>query len=104
MEEATMEGGGTEVAGAVATAVTSRVRSITSAMRLRVELRALEITTGFRSLVLLFDACLEWGGCTPLVDLASYLRFRSWLLPASLPVVIEWAEPIETSCGGIGIG
>ena len=27
--------------------------------------------------------------------------FQSWLLPASLPVVIEWAEPIEMSHHGI---
>jgi len=90
--------------GAVVTALASRVLSITSTMRLRVELRALAMITGFRSSVLLFDARFELGGCIPLIDLASCLRFRSWLLPASLPVVIEWAEPIEMSCCGIGWG
>ena len=91
----TMEGG---AMGGVAVAVASRVLSITSAMRLRVELRALEMITGFKSPVLLFDVCLELGGRTPL---ASCLRFQ---LPASLtlpvPVATEYAErpePIEVS-------
>ena len=57
----TMEGG---AMGGVAVVVASRVLSITSAMRLRVELRVLEMITGFKSLVLLFDVCLELGGHT----------------------------------------
>jgi len=99
MEEEGMEVVGADMEGvaAAATADASRVRSITSAMRLRVELRAFERITGFKSFVLLFDARLELGGCIPLADLASCFRFRSWLLPASLPVVIECTEPIETS-------
>ena len=79
-----IEGGAAEeVVGAVArgavcvmvAAVTSRLLSITSAMRFRVELRALEMMTGFRSLVLLLDDRLELGGCTPVIDLALRLRF-----------------------------
>ena len=35
-----------------------------SAMQLRVELRALEMITGFKSSVLLFDICLELGPYT----------------------------------------
>jgi hypothetical protein len=74
-----MEGEATGgVVGAVCVivaAVTSRLLSITSAMRLRVELRALEMITGFRSLVLLLDDRLELGGCIPLIDLVSRLRF-----------------------------
>ena len=82
--EVTIEGEATEgVVGAVTrgavciivAAVTSRLLSITSAMRLRVELRALEMMTGFRSLVLLLDDRLELGGCIPLIDFASRLRF-----------------------------
>ena len=99
-----MEGGAVEMVGTVMGGVASRVLSITSTMRLRVELRALEIMTGFKSSVLLFDARLELGGCIPLIDLASCLRFRSWLLPASLPVVIECVEPVEMSRCGIGWG
>ena len=108
-----MEGGAKEVTGegaAVAPADASRVLSITSTMQLRVELRALEMITGLRSSVLLFDARLELGGCIPLMDFASCLHFRSWLLPASLPVVIECAESIEASpCDdgcvvGLGLG
>lgn len=103
--DTTMEGGATEATeGGAVVAVASRVLSITSAMRLRVELRALEIITGFKSSVLLFDARLELGGRIPLRDPASCLRFRNWELPASLalpvPVVIEcaeWLEPIEMS-------
>jgi len=104
-----MEGGATEVVVVVTgrevvpMAVASRVLSITSTMRLRVELRALEMITGFKSLVLLFEARLELGGCIPLIDLVSCLCFRSWLLPA-LPVVIEHDEPIEMSRCGIGWG
>ena len=89
----TMEGG---EMGGVAVVVASRVLSITSAMLLRVELRVLEIITGFKSLVLLFDVHLELGGHTPL---ALCLHFQ---LPASLtlpvPVATEYAEqpkPIE---------
>ena len=79
-----IEGGAAEeVVGAVArgavcvmvAVVTSRLLSITSAMWFRVELRALEMMTGFRSLVLLLDDRLELGGCTPVIDLASRLRF-----------------------------
>ena len=74
--------------------VTSSVLSIKSAMQLSVKLRALEMMTGFKSSVLLFDACLELGSCISLIDLASWLRFQSWLLLLSLPVV---TEPIEMS-------
>jgi len=70
---------------------------MTSARRLSVELRALEIITGFRSSVLLFDARLELGGCAPPIELASYLRFQTWLLVASLSVVRECAERIDVS-------
>ena len=79
-------GGPGGAAGAIAVAFASRLFSITSARWLRVELRALEIITGFRSLVLLFDDRLELGGRVPLADLPSCLRFRSWLLSASLLV------------------
>lgn len=89
--EDVIEGGATEVMGerAVGPALASRVLSITSTMQLRVELRVLEMITGLRSSVLLFVAHLELGGHIPLVDLVSCLHFQSWLLPASLPVVIE---------------
>jgi len=56
-------------------AVTSRLLSITSAMWLRVELRALEIMMGFRSLVLACDDCLELGGCVLLMGHAECLHF-----------------------------
>ena len=49
----------------IVAAVTSKLLSITSAMWLRVELRALEIMTGFRSFVLLLNDHLELGGCIP---------------------------------------
>lgn len=110
IEELRVEGGGIEVVGANAegaAAVTvdaSRVLSITSAMQLKVDFRAFEMITGFRLLVVLFDAHLELGGCIPLANLASCLRFQSWLLPASLPVVIECTEPIEMSCYWVGWG
>ena len=70
-----MEGRGAAVGKAVGTAVALSVHSITSTMRLRVELRALEMITGFRSLVLLFDTRLELGSCMPLIDFASCLCF-----------------------------
>ena len=103
MGEVTIKGGATEVVGAVVGAVASSELSITSMMWLRVELSTFEIIMGFRLSVLLFDACSELGGFIPLIDLVSCLRFHCWppvlrLLLASLPVVIECAEPIETSC------
>ena len=64
-------------------------------MWLSVELKALEMMTGFESLVLLFDTCLELGSCISLIDLASCLHFWSQLLLVSLPVV---TEPMEMSC------
>ena len=71
-----MGGGAVEIVGAGgAAAVASSVLSITSTMRLRVELRAVVMTTGFRLSVLLVDDCLELWGCIPLANLASYLRF-----------------------------
>ena len=75
MGEVTIKGGATEVVGAVVGAVASSVLSITSMMRLRVELSTFEMITGFRLLVLLFDAHLELGGFILLIDLASCLRF-----------------------------
>lgn len=87
-------------AGAVALTFASRVFSITSARRLRVELRAFEIITGLRSLVLLFDDRLALGGHVPLADLPSCLRFRNWLLlplAISLSVSRELKDPIEMS-------
>lgn len=61
----------------VVAAVESRLFSITSARRLRVELRAFEIMTGFKSLVLLLDVRLELGGCMLLADPASNMLFRN---------------------------
>ena len=61
--------------GAMVVAVASSVFSITSARRLRVELRAFEIMTGFRSLVLLFTDRLELGGRVPPADRPSCFRF-----------------------------
>ena len=102
-EGVAVEGGAKEgiAAGAVmrraesviAAAVALRLLSIMSAMWLRVELRALEIMMGFRSLVLLFDDlddCFEplVEGCLLLIDFASCLCF--W--PTSL---IDSTEPIE---------
>ena len=97
MEEVTTEGGQTKVVeggAAVVTEGASKVLENISTMRLIVELRELAITAGFISLVLFLDARLELGGCISLVNLASCLRFRNWLLLASLLVV---TEPIEMS-------
>jgi hypothetical protein len=75
-EETMMEEGVTGAVVVVA-AVESRLFSITSARRLRVELRAFEIMTGFKSLVLLLDVRLELGGCMLLADPASNMLFRN---------------------------
>ena len=90
MGEVTMERVGAKTVGAV----TLRLLCITLTMWMRVELREWEMTTGFRSLVFLLNACLELGDCMPLIDLVLCLRFR---LLVSLPVVIEWAKSREQS-------
>ena len=97
MGEVTIKGGATEVVGAVIGAVASSVLSITPTMRLRVKLSAFEMIMGFRLSVLLFDARLELG-LILLIDLVSCLHFQCWPPVLRLPVVIECAEPIETSC------
>lgn len=48
-------------------AATSRLLSITSVMRLRVELRAVDMMTRSRSLVLFFATCLALGGFVMLI-------------------------------------
>ena len=87
----TIGGEAVEIVGAGgAAAVALSVLSITSTMQLRVELRAVVMTTGFRSLVLLVVDCLELQGCIPLANLASNLCFQCWpVLLASLPVIID---------------
>ena len=73
--------------GAIAVAVASSVFSIMSARWLRVELRAFEIMTGFRSLVLLLTNRLELGGHVPPADCPLCFHFQSWVLPGSLSVL-----------------
>ena len=90
--------GGAVVGGAIMGAVASRLFSITSARRLRVEFRALVIITGFRSLVLLFVDRLELEGCAPPADHPSCFRFRLLVVPGSLSVLSEIAESIDMSC------
>jgi hypothetical protein len=75
-------------AGAIAVAVASSVFSITSARQLRVELRAFNIMTGFRSLVLLFADRLELEGRVPPADCPSCFRFQNRVLPGSLSVLV----------------
>ena len=78
-------------------AVTSSDFSITSARQLRVELRALEIMTGFRLSVLLLDALLELVICVSPINLASYLRFLRWLLLMEERLGRECGDGIEAS-------
>lgn len=85
------------IGGAILGAFASRDFSITSARRLRVELRALVMITGFRSLVLLFNDRLELGGRVPPADRPSCFRFRFLVLPGSLSVFREIAESIDMS-------
>ena len=94
MGEVMIEGAMEVVEGGAAVVTTDvlRVLSIMSTMWLSVELRALEIITGFKLSVLL--ARLELGGCVPPANLASYLRFQLPLL-ASLPVVTEPMEMLR---------
>ena len=92
-EEVAVEGGGATEGIAAGTVMRrgSRLLSITSAMRLRVELMVLERMTGFRSAVLLL---LDNHFVPPAegllhIDFASRLRF--W------PTSLECAEPMEAS-------
>jgi hypothetical protein len=91
-EEVAVEGGAT--GGIAAGAVMrrgSRLLSITSAMRFRVELIVLERMMGFRSLVLLLldDRFVLPAEGLLHIDFASRLRF--W------PTSLECAEPMEAS-------
>jgi hypothetical protein len=75
----------------VAAAVVLRDFSIMSARQLRVELRAFEMITGFRSPVLLLDALLELGS-SMLSIVASNFHFQCWLLPMEPRECMELIE------------
>ena len=89
-------------AGAVVMAVELSIFSMTSNIRLIVELRVVDMMTGFTSLALLLNKCLVLGGCVPPANCPSCFRFRCWVLPGLL-LVWENAkpEPIDKSHGWV---
>ena len=62
-------------AGAVMMAVELSVFSMTSTIWLIVELRVVDMMTGFTSLALLLNECLVLGGCVPPANCPSCFCF-----------------------------
>ena len=73
-------------AGAVVMAVEMSVFSMMSTIRLIVELRVVDMMTGFTLLALLLNECLVLGGRVPPADCPSCFHFRCWVLPGLLSV------------------
>ena len=73
-------------AGAVVMAVELSVFSMMSTIRLIVELRVVDMMTGFTSLALLLNERLVLGGRVPPADCPSCFRFQCWVLLGSLLV------------------